>query len=178
MTICLFHLAFWEQKRYLYYKRYDLIVISQWMMKWIYEVTFRDVIAKKPPTIKTPEIQSLDFLWFAVCWRVILSLFDIDKRKILKLANTTFDKIFTFSKERQQPMKELKIDPELRDLLPPLADDEYKQLEKNIVDNGFDRNFPIMEWRGFIVDGHNRYSICRKHNIDYTIGTLDRKSVV
>lgn len=62
-------------------------------------------------------------------------------------------------------MKELKIDPELRDLLPPLADDEYKQLEKNIVDNGFDRNFPIMEWHGFIVDGHNRYSICRKHNI-------------
>ena len=69
-------------------------------------------------------------------------------------------------------MKELKIDPELRDLLPPLADDEYKQLEKNIVDNGFDKNFPIMEWKGFIVDGHNRYSICRKHNIDYTIGTL------
>lgn len=69
-------------------------------------------------------------------------------------------------------MKELKIDPELRDLLPPLADDEYKQLEKNIVDNGFDRNFPIMEWHGFIVAGHNRYSICRKHNIDYTIGTL------
>ena len=69
-------------------------------------------------------------------------------------------------------MKELKIDPELRDLLPPLADDEYKQLEKNIVDHGFDKNFPIMEWHGFIVDGHNRYSICRKHNIDYTIGTL------
>ena len=68
--------------------------------------------------------------------------------------------------------KELKIDPELRDLLPPLTDDEYKQLEKNIVSNGFDRNFPIMEWHGFIVDGHNRYSICRKHNIDYVVGTL------
>lgn len=69
-------------------------------------------------------------------------------------------------------MKELKIDPELRDLLPPLTDDEYKQLEKNIVENGFDRNFPIMEWHGFIVDGHNRYSICKKHNIEYVIGTL------
>lgn len=45
-------------------------------------------------------------------------------------------------------MKELKIDPELRDLLPPLTDDEYKQLEKNIVENGFDKNFPIMEWNG------------------------------
>ena len=70
-------------------------------------------------------------------------------------------------------MKELKIDPELRDLLPPLTDDEYKQLEKNIVENGFDRNFPIMEWHGYVVDGHNRYKICKDHNItDYVIGTL------
>ena len=29
-------------------------------------------------------------------------------------------------------MRELKIDPELRDLLPPLTSEEYKQLEKNI----------------------------------------------
>lgn len=29
-----------------------------------------------------------------------------------------------------------------------------------------------MEWNGFIVDGHNRYSICKKHNIDYVVGTL------
>lgn len=70
-------------------------------------------------------------------------------------------------------MKELKIDPELKDLLPPLTDEEYKQLEKNIVENGFDKNFPIMEWHGFIVDGHNRYDICKKHNItDYVVGTL------
>lgn len=69
-------------------------------------------------------------------------------------------------------MKELKIDPELKDLLPPLTDEEYKQLEKNIIDNGFDRNFPIMEWHGYIADGHNRYSICKKHNIDPVIGTL------
>lgn len=69
-------------------------------------------------------------------------------------------------------MKELKIDPELKDLLPPLTDDEYKQLEKNIKENGFDRNFPIMEWHGYIADGHNRYSICKKYNIEPVIGTL------
>lgn len=69
-------------------------------------------------------------------------------------------------------MRELKIDPELKELLPPLTDEEYKQLEKNIIDNGFDRNFPIMEWHGYIADGHNRYSICKKHNIDPVIGTL------
>ena len=69
-------------------------------------------------------------------------------------------------------MRELKIDPELKDLLPPLTNEEYKQLEKNIKENGFDRNFPIMEWHGYIADGHNRYSICKKHNIDPVIGTL------
>lgn len=69
-------------------------------------------------------------------------------------------------------MRELKIDPELKDLLPPLTNEEHKQLEKNIVENGFDRNFPIMEWHGYIADGHNRYSICKKHNIDPVIGTL------
>lgn len=69
-------------------------------------------------------------------------------------------------------MKELKIDPELKDLLPPLTDEEFKQLEKNIIDNGFDKNFPIMEWHGYIADGHNRYSICKKHNIEPVIGTL------
>lgn len=69
-------------------------------------------------------------------------------------------------------MKKLKIDPELRDLLPPLTDEEYKQLEKNIVENGFDKNFPIMVWHDFIVDGHNRYEICEKHEIDFVYGNL------
>lgn len=73
-------------------------------------------------------------------------------------------------------MRELKIDPELRDLLPPLTSEGYKQLEKNIVENGFDRNFPIMEWQGFIVDGHNRYDICKKHHIEPIIGTLAYKT--
>lgn len=65
-------------------------------------------------------------------------------------------------------MKELQIDPELRDLLPPLTTEEYTQLEKNIVDNGFNSNFPIITWNGFIVDGHNRYKICQEHGIEFT----------
>lgn len=74
-------------------------------------------------------------------------------------------------------MKKLKIDAELKDLLPPLSKEEYKQLEKNIVENGFDKNFPIMEWNGYIVDGHNRYKICKDHNItDYVIGSLAYKN--
>jgi hypothetical protein len=66
-----------------------------------------------------------------------------------------------------QELKRLKIDPELKDLLPPLTTDEYKQLEKNLLSNGYDKNFPIITWNGFIVDGHNRYELCLKHNIEY-----------
>jgi hypothetical protein len=82
-----------------------------------------------------------------------------------------YERIF-FIKKGIDKLRDLKIDSELKDLLPPLTDEEYKQLEKNIVTNGFDKNFPIMEWHGFIADGHNRYAICKKHNIEPVIGTL------
>lgn len=74
-------------------------------------------------------------------------------------------------------MRELKIDPKLKDLMPPLAKEEYEKLEKNIVENGFDKNFPIMEWNGYIADGHNRYKICKEHNVNnYTVGTFAYKT--
>lgn len=73
-------------------------------------------------------------------------------------------------------MKELKIDNEFKNLLPPLDVEEYKMLEKNIVEHGFNKNFPIMEWHGYIVDGHNRYNICKKHNIDFVYGSLAYKT--
>lgn len=31
---------------------------------------------------------------------------------------------------------ELKIDPEFRDKIPPLTEDEFKQLEENILEDG------------------------------------------
>lgn len=63
-------------------------------------------------------------------------------------------------------MNELKIDEELRDLLPPLSIDEKEQLEKNLVKNGYIGS-PIYTWNGYIVDGHNRYEVCTKHNIEF-----------
>ena len=72
----------------------------------------------------------------------------------------------------------LKIDTELRDLLPPLTHDEFKQLEDNLVKYGCQN--PLFVWHGFIADGHNRYTICQKHKIPFAIAELgfDDKSEV
>ena len=63
-------------------------------------------------------------------------------------------------------MKELKIDPELRDLLPHLSKEKFQGLEKMILDEGYDGT-PILIWNGYIVDGHHRYKIFKKHNIEF-----------
>lgn len=61
------------------------------------------------------------------------------------------------------------IDEELRDLLPPLTPDEFEKLEKNILKIGILDPFKV--WSNdrtgeiYLIDGHNRYNICIKHNI-------------
>ena len=59
-------------------------------------------------------------------------------------------------------MIELKIDPEFRDKIPQLTDEEFEQLEENILNDG-EIYEPICIWNGIIVDGHNRWRIVQKH---------------
>ena len=56
----------------------------------------------------------------------------------------------------------LKIDPEFQGKIPPLTFEELNQLEANILRDGRIIN-PIIVWQGLIVDGHNRYTIAKKH---------------
>ena len=56
----------------------------------------------------------------------------------------------------------LKIDPEFQNQIPPLTDDEYKQLEENILKEGKLLS-PLIVWNNILVDGHNRYAILQKH---------------
>ena len=58
--------------------------------------------------------------------------------------------------------RQLRVDPEFRDKIPPLTEDEFKQLEQNILADG-EIYEPIIVWNGTIVDGHNRYKIAQKH---------------
>ena len=70
----------------------------------------------------------------------------------------------------------LKIDNELRDIIPPLAEDEFKQLEKNIISEGWRPNEKILTWNNIIIDGHNRHAVCTKHKIPFEIHEMDFKN--
>lgn len=61
----------------------------------------------------------------------------------------------------------MKINKDLQQLIPPLAEDELKQLESNLINEGWRNNERIITWNGTIVDGHNRYNICKKKNIKF-----------
>lgn len=62
-------------------------------------------------------------------------------------------------------MQNIVIDPEFKSLIPPLTDDERNGLEESILADGC-RDALIL-WGNILVDGHNRYEICKKHGIEY-----------
>jgi hypothetical protein len=54
---------------------------------------------------------------------------------------------------------------EFKTLIPPLAPEEYAQLEANILAEGC--RDPLTIWDDVLLDGHNRYEICQKHGIPF-----------
>lgn len=65
----------------------------------------------------------------------------------------------------------LTVDPEICEYIIPLGEEELFQLERNILSQGCLE--PLAVWRrgnqSVIVDGHNRFKICEKHNIPYKV---------
>ena len=76
---------------------------------------------------------------------------------------------------------DLMIDQEFADKIPPLSEEEYKQLEMNILADGKVIS-PLIIWNGIIIDGHNRFHILQDHpEIPYTTTAMefpDRESVI
>jgi hypothetical protein len=62
---------------------------------------------------------------------------------------------------------EIKIDKEFADLIPPLCEEERHQLEQNIIAEGC--RDPLVVWSGTLIDGHNRYQICTRHDLGYEV---------
>jgi len=68
-------------------------------------------------------------------------------------------------------VRQLKINKEFKNLIRPLLHRELVQLEANILADGC--RDPIITWNGFIVDGHNRYEICTRHQVPFAVLEMD-----
>ena len=78
-------------------------------------------------------------------------------------------------------MDNITINPKFQTILSLLTDEEFNQLEEAILERGCES--PIVIWRGQIIDGHNRYEICTRHDkdfktIDRTFDFADEESVI
>ncbi len=57
------------------------------------------------------------------------------------------------------------INEELRSFIDPLTHNEYTALERSLLAEGC--RDALVLWGEVLIDGHNRYDICRKHNIEF-----------
>lgn len=66
-----------------------------------------------------------------------------------------------------QAVHTLHVNEELKAYIDPLQDDELAALEASIVAEGC--RHPVIAWDDILIDGHNRYAICHKHGIAFTV---------
>lgn len=64
----------------------------------------------------------------------------------------------TNSKEMQVPFR---IEPEFQNKIPPISEDEFRQLRENILTAG-EVYEPLVVWDGVLVDGHNRWKVIQE----------------
>ena len=70
--------------------------------------------------------------------------------------------------------KSLKIDKEFKSLIPPLLEDERKQLEENCIRDGIKDS--LVTWNGVLIDGHNRYEIAKEHGLEFNVTEMEFES--
>lgn len=61
-----------------------------------------------------------------------------------------------------EDIRNIVIDPDYESVCPPLTEDEFAQLEENILSDGEVRD-ALVVWNNTLIDGHNRRQIILKH---------------
>lgn len=59
----------------------------------------------------------------------------------------------------------MKVNEEFKRLIPALSNEEFTQLERNILQDGI--RDAIVVWNDTIIDGHNRFAIAQKHGLEF-----------
>lgn len=81
-----------------------------------------------------------------------------------------------------QVKKNIVIDKDLQAFIPPLTTEEFDQLESNILAEGI--RDALIAWQNpkqkskyTLIDGHNRYAIAQKHQLDFAVKIMEFDSI-
>lgn len=76
-------------------------------------------------------------------------------------------------------ISEITILKEIKDFISPLSKEEFHQLEQNIIQQGCKNPLTIWDYNNahVLIDGHHRYEICKKHNIEFQVEFLKFDSI-
>ena len=66
----------------------------------------------------------------------------------------------------------MQIDKQFELLVFPLEASEYSLLEQNIIKEGCRDALVVWKEKDILLDGHNRYKICKKHDFPYKEKTI------
>jgi len=66
-------------------------------------------------------------------------------------------------------MNNITIHPPFRDLIPPLTEEEKRELEAAIVTDGCRDPLTVWKEHGILLDGHHRFEICGRHDLPYQV---------
>ena len=69
------------------------------------------------------------------------------------------------AKAQEKKVYELKTSEALEHVMPPLQELELRLLTNSLLTEGC--RDPLVVWDGMVVDGHNRYRICRENSIPF-----------
>jgi N6-adenosine-specific RNA methylase IME4 len=69
----------------------------------------------------------------------------------------------------------LRVEERIRSHIPPLRDDELRQLEENILRDGC--KSPLIVWGDILIDGHNRYDICIRNDIAFETDDVEFEDI-
>lgn len=63
----------------------------------------------------------------------------------------------------------IKIDPEIRDLIPPLSSAERAGLKTLLAERGCEEPLTVWEEEGILLDGHHRHALCEEMRIPFKV---------
>ena len=68
---------------------------------------------------------------------------------------------------------ELRIAPEFASLIPPMTPEELAQLNANLIADGCREPLVVWAEEDALLDGHNRYRVCKEHDITFDVTPLN-----